>query len=157
MTDPHENIYNRAPLPEGVDPFALADAESRLVKVAREAGRAPLEAAVFVRAMLRQVATAWGVPLPASEIPAGPFPRGVQVTEGLERRREWNARPLESYLKGDKVFWRDEDMRWLPGVVLEPFDVEQQIPHVTLTIEHSLGRRVHCFNDARIQPRRGHA
>ncbi len=111
-----EQFYECAPLPRPADPFAVRDAELRLVRSMQEAGYDPLPARVQVRAMLRQIAVGWGLALPAGA-PMGPLPLdGIQVTEALELRRAHLAVPLSEYSYGSRVKWRDEDGRWVDAI-----------------------------------------
>lgn len=113
-------FYERAPLPEAVDPFAVRDAEAQLVKRLEQAGYEPDTAAVKVRVLLRQLATGWGLTLPyraPDDGPSGDVVGGVNVLEGLEKRRRWRARPLDAYAYGEQIRYRDEDGRWVRATV----------------------------------------
>lgn len=109
-----------APLPRPVDPFAVSDAEERLVahRLA-SAGGSEESARALVRALLRQIALGWGLVLPPGNLPPGPVeapPGFFTVEDAMELRRAHRAMPLELYGSLEKVRWRDEDGRWIFGM-----------------------------------------
>lgn len=111
-------FYRLAPLPQARDPFAAADAERQLVRRLIASGYSEETAPVKVRALLRQLASAWGLQMPPGEDVVERTPEdGIQFQDGLELRRRYTARPLFEYEFGQSVMFLDEDGRWTEGVV----------------------------------------
>jgi hypothetical protein len=106
------DLFELAPLPKAVDPFAVQDAERQLIRRLVDAGYDVDAAPVKARMLLRQLAVGWGLTLPYSA-PYEGRTADWESSEALEVRRRWRAKPLDEYLPGDQVRYRDEDGRWV--------------------------------------------